>query len=217
MGDRQKAIAPEHTEKPFQRRARRPVNGIMLFGGGLVAALVLGWFLFPWLLYATEDQPVAFSHKVHLKDASLRCAQCHHLRADGSFTGLPETRDCVVCHARLLGNTPEERRFFDEYVRSGKDVPWLVYQYQPDNVFFSHAAHSAATCNVCHQNMTEERRCALCHLNVMNSDSPPPLRKNRVSGYSANTMKMWQCEQCHARPTHLRATNANNACFVCHK
>lgn len=36
---------------------------------------------------------------------------------------------------------------------------------------------------------------------------PPVFRENRISGYSQNTMKMWQCEACHANPNHLGSTN----------
>ena len=55
------------------------------------------------------------------------------------------------------------------------------------------------------------------HLDMASSKKPPVFRENRISGYSQNTMKMWQCEACHANPNHLGSTNASNACFVCHK
>lgn len=190
--------------------------GFMWFGAGLLAALVFGWWIFPWLLFDAEDQPVRFSHRTHVRDASLECTQCHSLRADGSFDGLPSTADCAVCHARLLGTSKDEVELVRDYVQTGKELHWLVYQKQPDNVFFSHAAHSTANCNQCHE-YTEKELCSLCHIDVMDADSLPPVRINRISGYSADTMKMWRCERCHASPTHLRTAQASNACFVCHK
>ena len=95
-------------------------------------------------------------------------------------------------------------------------MDWKVYQKQPDNVFFSHAVHSLNTCNNCHS-FSERELCSTCHLDVTASKNPPVFRENRLSGYSQNTMKMWQCEACHADPNHLGSTNASNACFVCHK
>ena len=39
----------------------------------------------------------------------------------------------------------------------------------------------------------------------------PAYYENRISGYSKDTMKMWECERCHA------SMGTSNACFVCHK
>lgn len=183
---------------------------------GLVVALVFGWWIFPELLFSRQEQPVQFSHETHLKDASLQCSACHHLRADGTFAGLPTTRDCAACHSQLLGKSKAERDFVDNYVKKGREVKWLTYQKQPDNVFFSHAVHSLATCNSCHD-FSERELCSNCHVDVTQGKFPPVFRENRLSGYSQSTMKMWQCEQCHANPSHLGSTNASNACFVCHK
>lgn len=200
-------------KKPVKRRFS---TDNMWFVGGIAAALLFGWLIFPRLLFQAQSQPVAFSHRTHLKDASLECSRCHFLRADGSFSALPRTEDCALCHQRPLGKSAAEAAFVRDYVRTGKKVKWLTYQKQPDNVFFSHAAHSLENCNTCHR-FTKKELCSLCHINVMNMDLPPTFRENRISGYSADTMKMQQCERCHANPTHLRATPASNGCFVCHK
>lgn len=190
--------------------------GFVPFILGLVVALVFGWWLFPELMFSRQEQPVQFSHDTHLKDAALDCSVCHYLRADGTFSGLPTSSDCVVCHRQVLGKSQQEREYVTEFIRKDKEVDWLTYQKQPDNVYFSHAVHSLITCNACHQ-FTEKELCTKCHLNVTASKYPPVFRENRISGYSRNTMKMWQCEACHANRNHLGSTNASNACFVCHK
>ncbi len=195
------------------------VLGIVPFVVGLVLALAVGWLVFPLVMFSEREQPIRFSHKVHAEEQGMACADCHTVRSDGTFAGLPTLESCAMCHESAVGEDPEEARFIAEYVEQGKEVPWLVYQKQPDNVFFSHAAHSLQNCATCHQDTyaTENDLCVICHVDVASSDSAPVYKENRLTGYSASTMKMWQCESCHALHMETGQTTASNACFVCHK
>lgn len=206
-------------------------NGLLYFVGGLAAALLIGWVLFPMLLYSKDEQPVNFSHAVHTDpdivdiiegdtDAE-RCSFCHAFRDDGSFTGIPKLETCMQCHddpESPLGETPEEIEFLEEYVADLKEVSWYRYYEQPDCVYFSHIPHV----------MNGEINCRTCHGDHSNSDNLPAYEKNRISGYSrniwgknivgikANTwdrMKMDDCAECHKINSH----EENNKCFVCHK
>ncbi|MFV0423940.1 menaquinone reductase multiheme cytochrome c subunit QrcA [Oleidesulfovibrio sp.] len=183
---------------------------------GLVVALIFGWWVFPGMLYSQKQQPVRFSHPVHTEDAGMACTDCHYFREDGTFAGLPTTEQCASCHSDVLGEDPEEARYVEEYVNQGKEVKWLVYQMQPDNVFFSHAAHSEESCNQCHDFSTRDL-CNQCHPDVAGMDNPPVYNENKLTKYSKETMKMWECERCHAHPDHYGVTRSSNACFVCHK
>ncbi len=183
---------------------------------GIVLALIVGWVIFPKLMYKTEAQPVDFSHTKHVIGASLTCSTCHYVQDNGEFSGIPTTEDCAVCHSRPMSGSPKEMAYIDEYVKPQKETKWKVYQKQPDNVFFSHAAHSLATCNTCHT-FTEAELCSQCHIPVYKMNGTPELEENRLTEYRPTTMKMWECEQCHANPNHYEITNASNACFVCHK
>jgi len=194
----------------------RCLIGCIPFVAGIALAMVLGWWVYPTLLFAEKEQPVAFNHQVHLVKNGMACSDCHTLRDDGSFRGLPTTADCAACHSTLQSSSEAEKNFVENYVKQGKEVPWRIHQWQPDNVYFSHAAHSVDSCNTCHDFAPMEL-CSLCHIDVARTDSAPPVFENRLTGYSKTTMKMDRCERCHAQPDHLRDTNANNACFVCHK
>lgn len=173
-------------------------GGVLPFFIGFLAALVVGWFLVPCITYSAKEQPVRFSHRVHVEDQGMDCESCHTYREDGSYAGLPTNEQCGECHVDVMGEDPAEAKYVEEYLQKGKEVPWLVYQYQPDNVYFSHLAHDGMECTTCHPD-------------VGNSDTPPTYYENRISGYSKQTMKMWQCERCHAE------NGVSNACYVCHK
>ncbi len=197
------------------------LSGLGPFIVGLVVALILGWWVLPGLMLVEAKQPIAFNHVAHIDGAGMECSQCHYVREDGTFHGRPTTADCAECHADAMSDNPEDIRFVNEYVKTGKEIrdEWLIYQKQPDNVFFSHAAHSVERCGTCHTEYEEDPTllCNQCHLDMAKTTTPPVYKENRLSGYSKDTMIMWTCENCHAQPTHLSSANTSNACFVCHK
>lgn len=209
--------------KNSEELGSRKKNGILLstavpFLVGFFVLLGFGWLVFPGLLYAEKEQPVAFSHKTHVEAQGMECGECHFLRKDGTFAGLPGIESCASCHTDLIGDTEAEKAFFTEYIEKNRQIPWLVYAKQPDNVFFSHAAHSEAVCSSCHEELTGPVLCSKCHMDMQNMETPPPHERNILTSYSRQTMKMEYCERCHANPGHTDgSTRASNACFVCHK
>ena len=206
-------------------------NGLIYFAAGLISALFIGWILFPIILYSEQQQPLNFSHALHMdpdivdgiegETALQRCLFCHSFRDDGTFVGIPKLENCMYCHddpESPLGESPEEERFLKDYVAYEKEIPWLSYSKQPDCVYFSHIAH------VKMGNMD----CRICHGDHAKTDKLPVYKKNLLTGYSINIwgknilgyksntwdrMKMDDCAECHTRKGH----EENNACFVCHK
>lgn len=202
------------------KSAGKGLAGAAPFVLGLVVALTFGWWVFPGLLFSQKPQPVKFNHATHIDTAGMSCSDCHFVRADGTFSGIPKTEDCASCHSAAQGESQEEADYIANYVEPGKEVDWLVHVKQPDNVFFSHSVHSAQTCMRCHVNWrkTPEKLCTQCHLSYEERDKFPPFEENRLTGYGKSIIKMAQCESCHANPHHMGvSTTANNACFTCHK
>jgi hypothetical protein len=182
-----------------ESRATKKCTGFLAFFLGFVVSCAFLWVAFPKVIYSEKKQPIRFSHKIHKEKAGMECSACHFFRDDGSYAGLPTSEKCGECHADVINpEDKDEVKFVTEYVKKGKEVPWLIYQYQPDNVFFSHKAHDGQDCVTCHPAVGE-------------SDTPPAHKENILSGYSASTMRMYQCERCHAE------NNVSNACYVCHK
>jgi hypothetical protein len=168
-----------------------------LFFTGFIAAMIVGWVVFPRLLYSEKAQPIKFQHAAH---QDSECEDCHRFRADGTYTGVPKLEVCRQCHEQPIGETQDERILVEEYLEREKEIPWLVYAWQPDNVYFSHAPH-----------VKPDITCVRCHRDVAQEEKFAPYRENRLTGYSKETMKMVECEQCHVE------RGASNACHVCHK
>ncbi len=197
---------------------------ILFFFIGLVASMIVGWVIFPKVLYSQKKQPVDFNHTLHNGLVDNGCQSCHFFREDGSFSGAPKLAQCIECHEETQGSDPEEIKFVDQYVKKGIEVPWLVYARQPDCVFFSHAAHVKAA------NMD----CVTCHGPIGESEHLKPYYQNRITGYSRdiwgeniaglkkNTwdrMKMDDCSECHQKEKVLLGSvqTQKEGCFVCHK
>ncbi len=180
-----------------EKKTSSQSGGALPFILGLLAALAVGWWMFPKALFSESHQPIRFSHKVHAEQG-MACDDCHKMRDDGSYAGLPNNEKCGECHSDVVGSDPAEKKFVEEYIQKSKEVPWIIYQNQPDNVYFTHSAHQAQECTECHPKMTD-------------NDSPPVARINKITGYTERTLKMWQCERCHAE------NGVSNACYVCHK
>ncbi|MBW1729735.1 MAG: cytochrome c3 family protein [Deltaproteobacteria bacterium] len=218
-------------EKKTNTSKSSTLGGILFFLAGFVGALIVGWIIFPMVLYSKQPQPLNFSHAIHMNPERVegiegdteteKCLFCHEFREDGTFAGIPKLEKCTECHDdpdSPLGETDEEKAFLKTYVGPEKEVPWLSYYRQPDCVYFPHIAHVKMG----------ELECKTCHGDHGKLDQLPPYEANRITGYSRNIwgkrisgykkhtwdrMKMDDCSECHSKMGH----EENNACFVCHK
>ena len=191
---------------------------------GLAASLVLGWVIFPQLLYSQRRQPVEFNHALHNEEVDEECESCHFFREDGTYSGLPKLEQCIDCHEEVQGEDPEEEKFVTQYVEKGREVPWLVYSRQPDHVFFSHVAHvkmGKMDCVTCHGNIGESVSLKVYQANRITGISRDIWGKN-IAGFKKNTwdrMKMDDCSECHQRENvnQNSVQTLKGGCFVCHK
>ena len=161
-----------------ERRKSKRCGGILPFFIGFLVACGVGWAVIPGLFFEDMEQPVRFSHTIHVEGQEMDCDSCHFFRDDGSYAGFPTNEGCGECHAvdpaeameaiaeagidpsdydaimaaeldaiedNLASESDEnkqaEREYVVKYLIQGVEVPWLNYQYQPDNVYFSHKAH----------------------------------------------------------------------------
>lgn len=175
---------------------------ILFFIIGIIASLIVGWIIYPKLLYSQKKQPIDFNHVLHVEEVEDGCESCHFFREDGTYSGVPKLEQCVDCHEEVQGDSQDEVKFVEEYVSKEREVPWLIYSRQPDCVFFSHAAHIKGA----------GMDCVTCHGHIGESESLKVYEENRITGYSRNIwgksigglkkntwdrMKMDDCAECH--------------------
>jgi len=181
----------------FWGRAPRPWRWAAL---GLAAGLAAGWLGYPRLAEVSVTQPIRFSHSVHAKQ-DVACKICHFAGPEGAFSGLPAIEVCASCHPETTGGRSENEKETDklvtQYVKKGKNVPWLALARLPDHVLFTHGPHLALGCAACHPDMSRE--------------DYPELKLNRISGYSNRTMPMDRCRACH------QDRKASVDCLACHR
>jgi hypothetical protein len=178
-------------------------RSLLFFSAGLALCLALGWTAFPHLLFARAEQPLRFSHRTHASERTgLGCTDCHPIGEDGRFAGIPGIESCAGCHAEPQGASEDEKRLVHDHVTPAREIRWLVYARQPENVRFSHAIHVRRAGIACER----------CHHGHGTSDALPPLETNRITGYSRAVTTMSECEGCHAEHDHART-----ACLACHK
>jgi len=206
--DKAKADALTDTGKQPEQDKPEKGNGasgsiLFFFLVGLIASLLVGWVVFPELLYSKKKQPIDFNHSLHVDMVDEGCESCHFFREDGSFSGVPELAQCIECHEEAQTDHPEEIKFVTQYVEKYREVPWLVYSRQPNCVFFSHAAHVRLA----------EMDCVTCHGPIGESTHSRIYEENRITGLSRDIwgrniagikrnswdrMKMDDCAECHA-------------------
>jgi hypothetical protein len=173
------------------------------FATGLAAALAVGWLAFPRWRYVSADQPLSFDHRVHTSDTTgFGCVDCHPIRPDGEFAGIPTVATCAACHAEAIGTTAAEQRLVEEFVKPGREIPWQVYARQPDNVRFPHAPHVQRA----------KLACDRCHGPHGASETLVAFQADRVSGYARGLLGMDECESCHRE-----AGRGPLACIGCHR
>ncbi len=102
------------------------------------------------------DQPIKFSHKVHVTDNKIDCKYCHHTAEFSKSAGIPAMELCMNCHILVREGTHSGKFEIAKVVEANeqkKPVEWVRLHNLPDHVFFSHAQHVGVAkidCQKCH-------------------------------------------------------------------
>ncbi len=156
---------------------------------GIAAALFAGLGMYAKLPARSPAQPIAFAHSVHLR-AGVRCAQCHTEAGVSPQAGLPSARECALCHAKILPESPAVQQAL-AFARRGEEIPWQpVYGFAATaHVRFRHDAHvrSGIACATCHGDLRQAAQARVWQPFSMGVC----LNCHRAHGAGTG------CEQCH--------------------
>ncbi len=134
------------------------------------------------------EQPIDYSHKVHVGKNHIECTYCHSGVTKSSFATIPSVELCMGCHTQVLKDSPEIKKLAKHWEEK-TPVEWKPVNNLPDHAQFNHQRHIKAGFG-----------CQSCHGLVQDMEVV-----ERVSSF-----KMGFCVSCH------RENGANIDCGVCH-
>jgi len=201
---------------------------------GILFVAALGWQI--KLLYEAgtalgrqhnyePDQPVKFSHVVHVADNLIDCQYCHNTVGHAKTAGIPAMGVCWNCHVIVREGTHAGRHEINKVVEayeSGKPIQWIRIHNLPDHVFFNHAQHvtiAEIECATCHGPVEEMHRvrqvsdlsmgwCVNCHRDTevqiidntfyeQYEELSKKLRGGEIDRVTADMVGGTECSKCH--------------------
>jgi hypothetical protein len=141
--------------QPFSRGANL-LPALSLFGAlfGGVFFIVLVWYYFsPEFIDVghAPEQPVPYSHRLHVGQLGLDCRYCHTNVEMSSLANVPSTQTCMNCHSQIKTESARLLPVRESWA-SGEAVEWVKVNYLAEYVQFSHAVHVnvGVGCETCH-------------------------------------------------------------------
>lgn len=134
------------------------------------------------------EQPINYSHVVHVKQNGIECQYCHSGVAKSAYATIPPVELCMGCHNVIKTESPEIKKLKSHW---DKKIPveWIPVHNLPEHANFNHQRHIKAGVG-----------CQNCHGQVQNMEVV-----ERVS-----TLKMGFCVSCH------RDQGVSIDCGLCH-
>jgi hypothetical protein len=119
--------------------------------------------------YYSPDQPIRFSHQVHVLDNQTDCLFCHSIAEYSHSAGIPSVSQCMNCHIIVREGAHSGRFEISKLVEAYENempVRWIRVYNLPDHVFFSHQQHVSVAgleCSECHGEVEQMHRIMQVH------------------------------------------------------
>ena len=181
------------TEKPFVFPSwvnyLLPLVLIGVLGGALYVPSVVLFGAAPTSLAVgyQPEQPVPYSHALHVGQLGLDCLYCHTSVDKAAFAALPPTQTCINCHnpddkvAGIRKKSPLLKPVFDSW-KTGEPIKWVKIHDLADYAYFNHSAH-----------VNKGVSCVSCHGRIDQMEVV----------YQAKPLSMAWCLDCHRAPENF--------------
>lgn len=157
---------------------------LMSLGGALFGGVFLIFFV--WYYFSPEytdvgyapEQPVPYSHAVHVAQLGMDCRYCHSNVEFSSHANIPATQTCMNCHNMVRTEALTLQPVRQSWA-TGQPIEWVNVHTLPDYAQFSHAMHvnNGVGCETCHGRVDQ--------MDVVRQVEP---------------MNMGWCLECHRQP-----------------
>jgi len=169
------------------------------------------------------EQPVPYSHALHVGELGLDCRYCHNTVEQSPHSAVPPAATCMNCHTGIHAES-EKLLPIREAFAGGDPVEWVRVHDLPDYVYFNHSAHvtRGVGCESCHgriDTMVEVRQvealtmewCLECH-----RDPYPNLRpvsEVTTMGYEPKGNR----RELGRQVAEMNNINPRTDCSTCHR
>lgn len=172
------------------------------------------------------EQPVPYSHQLHVDVLGIDCRYCHVSVEQSYFANIPATETCMTCHSQIKTESEQLAPVRASYA-SGDPVLWEKVNRVPDFVYFNHSIHvnKGVGCSECHGRVDQMPVvwqtqaffmgfCLDCHRNPENYVRPLDEVYNMEYVHPANQRELGAqlVAQYGIMPTD-QLTN----CWICHR
>lgn len=161
------------------------LGGLVLGGGVVYMVVLVAWAASPRTTAVgyEPDQPVDYSHRLHVGELGMDCRYCHNTVEDTAHAAIPATQSCMNCHT-MVRKESDKLTLVRESFATGQPIPWKRVHDLPDYVYFDHSAH-----------VRRGVGCVSCHGRI---DQMEKVRQ-------VEPLNMGWCIECHRNPEeHLR-------------
>ncbi len=157
-----------------------PVLVVAAVGGGLYVPVVVGLGASPKTIDVgyMPQQPVAYSHELHVGKLGLDCRYCHTTVDNAAMAAIPPTQTCMNCHTGIRTDSAALAPVRESW-ETGKPIEWIKVHDLPEFAYFNHSAH-----------VNKGVGCVTCHGRVDQMEEV----------YQAKELSMAWCLDCHREP-----------------
>ena len=155
-----------------------------------------GWYALAGIGISQDyqpDQPIKFSHKLHVGTNGINCRYCHMAAEKGKTAGIPSPNICMNCHKYVQSGSQygkeEIAKIYkaldydpatQKYGNHPEPIKWIRIHNLPDFAYFNHSQHvmvGKIECQTCHGPIEEMEQvkqfspltmgwCIDCHRNT---------------------------------------------------